>query len=114
MPPAIHGRPFGATHPWSRLPEDEVDDPAPADVTGGGSGGTRGGFPRPKARSAAMVEDLRVLAPGVLQRVGQDRHRGELAGVVHLPGEGQARSLRERTTSKDHVSPAAGGIIPRT
>jgi hypothetical protein len=35
-------------------------------------------------RVAAVVEDVVVVAPGVLKGVGQDRHRGKLAGVVHL------------------------------
>ena len=53
----------------SRFAEHQIDHPAAANVR-----------PRP----AAVVEDVVAVAPGVLERVGQDRHRGEVAGVVHL------------------------------
>ena len=46
----------------------------------------------PRARQC--VEDVLVVAPGVLKGVGQDRHRGEVARLVHLPGEGNAVSVR--------------------
>src|SRR5206468_3038012 len=52
------------------LAENEVRDPAPADV-------------RPAA--AAVVEDVRAVAATVLQRVGHNRHRTEVARLVHLP-----------------------------
>src|SRR5262249_47614514 len=42
-------------------------------------------------RLAAVVEDVFVLAPRILQCVGQNGHRGELVGVVHLAGEGNGR-----------------------
>ena len=56
--------------PTLLLAEHQVHDPAaanpaPADVR-----------PRP----AAVPQDVRVLAPGVLQRIRQDRHGGEVAG----------------------------------
>ena len=50
-----------------------IDNPAPADV-------------RPGA--ATVGEDVLVVAPGVLQRVGQDGHGRVVAGVVHLSGDG--------------------------
>src|SRR5262249_11419282 len=50
------------------LAEHEIDDPAPADV---------------RTRSAAMVEDGRVVAPGVLECVSEDRYRAEVARLVH-------------------------------
>ena len=53
----------------SLLPQDEIDYPAAADVRAGG---------------AAVVEDVRVAAPGVLQGIAEDRHQGEVAAVVHL------------------------------
>jgi hypothetical protein len=36
---------------------------------------------------AAVVEDGGAVAPGVLEGVGQDRHGGELARLVHGAGE---------------------------
>ena len=42
-----------------------------------------------RPRPAAVVEDLGAVAPGVLKRVGEDRHRAEVAGLVHLTGEGE-------------------------
>src|SRR5579883_462014 len=36
------------------------------------------------AGETAVVEDVGIVAPGVLKCVGQNRHRGEVAGVVHL------------------------------
>src|SRR5262245_37065826 len=63
---------FGASKPFcadgSRLSQHQVHDPAAADVR--------------LLRIAAVVEDLLVVAPGVLQGVGQNRHRGEVARVV--------------------------------
>ena len=32
----------------------------------------------------AVLQDLGVLAAGVLKCIGKDRHRGEVPGVVHL------------------------------
>ena len=55
------------------LPEDEVDDPAPPDVR-----------PRP----AAVGEYLRVVAPRVLEGVGEDREAVEGALVVNPPSQG--------------------------
>ncbi len=43
------------------------------------------------ARLAAMREDVVVLAAGLLQRVGQDRHRGEVPLVVHLRRDADGR-----------------------
>lgn len=51
------------------LAEHQVHHPTSADV-----------WPR----SAAVVEDIGVVAPGVLKGVRQDRHGAEVAGVVHL------------------------------
>src|SRR5205814_1771507 len=59
----------------SRLPENEVNHPAAADVN--------------LVRIAAVVEDVVVVAARVLERVREDRHRPELARIVHLPGEGK-------------------------
>ena len=52
----------------SRLPENQIDHPAAADV---------------RTVAAAMCEDVRVIAPGVFERVGKDRHRGEVPRVIH-------------------------------
>jgi Phage integrase family len=51
------------------FPQHQVHHPAPADVR-----------PRP----AAVVEDVGVVAPGVLQRVRQDRHWGNTPTPVSL------------------------------
>ena len=67
---------FSARRRGSPLPQHQIDHPAAANVR-----------PRP----AAVVEDVGVVAPGVLQRVGQDRHRGEVAGLVHLPARARRR-----------------------
>ena len=56
----------------SLLAQNEIDDPTAANVR-----------PRP----AAVVENGHFLAPGVLEGVGQDGHRGEVAGVVHASSE---------------------------
>jgi hypothetical protein len=47
------------------LPQHEVHDPAPAHVR--------------RVGIAAVRKDVVVIAPGVLKRVGEDRHRAELA-----------------------------------
>src|SRR5262249_37227239 len=52
--------------------QDRIDDPAPAGM---------------RLRGAAVTEDLLVIAPSILQRVAEDRHRGEVAGVVNVLGE---------------------------
>jgi hypothetical protein len=31
-----------------------------------------------------VVQDGVVVAPGILKRIGEDRHRGEIARLVHL------------------------------
>src|SRR5215207_5730262 len=53
----------------SLFPQDEIDDPAPTNV---------------RSRPAAVVQYGRFLAPGVLERVREDRHRAEVARLVHL------------------------------
>src|SRR6266508_2687626 len=60
---------------WLLLAEYQVHHPAPADMR--------------RVRVATMREYLVAVASGVLQRVGQDRHRREVARLVHLPGEGE-------------------------
>lgn len=55
----------------SLLAQHQIHDPAPADVGG--------------VWVAAVVEDGRVVAPGVLQRVRQYRHRAEVAGLGRIP-----------------------------
>src|SRR5439155_3798683 len=62
-----------SVRPTLRKTEQQIDDPAAADVRG--------------VRVATVIQDVRVLGPGVLDRVGEDRHRAEVAGLVHLPGE---------------------------
>jgi hypothetical protein len=57
----------------SGFTEHVIDDPAAADVDAVGV--------------AAVVENDGVFAPGVLEGVGEDWHRGELARLVHLPGQ---------------------------
>ncbi len=49
------------------FPQHEIDDPAAADV---------------RAITTAMIEDLRILAAGVLNRIGEDGHSVEGAVVV--------------------------------
>src|SRR5215207_7369383 len=58
----------------SLLAEYEIDDPAPANVRRGGV--------------AAVREDVVGVAARVLKRVGQYRHRAEVARIIHLPCEG--------------------------
>ena len=53
------------------------------------------------AGTAAAGEDLLVVAPRVLQRVGQDRHRTEVAALVHLTRQGRP------------VGPNANGVLIR-
>lgn len=53
----------GCRLPWSLLAEHQIDDPAAANVN--------------LLLVAAMVEDVDVVAPGVLERVFQDRRRAE-------------------------------------
>src|SRR5687768_6225082 len=55
-----------------RLAEDQIDHPTAADV-------------RPV--DPAVGQDVRAVAPGLFEGVGQDRHRAEVPGLVHLPGE---------------------------
>jgi hypothetical protein len=55
------------------LAEYQIYNPAPTDV---------------RTRASAVVEDLGVFAPGVLECVGQNRHGREVARIVHLAGEG--------------------------
>ena|GEM_PF-6097124 len=57
------------------LAEYQVHNPAPANVWAG---------------TAAVGEDVGVLASRVLERVRENRHRGELARLVHLAGERQS------------------------
>jgi hypothetical protein len=57
------------------LTEDQVYHPAPADM---------------RPRLTAVVERVRVVAPGVLQGVGQDWHRGEVAGLLYRTSEDSA------------------------
>lgn len=40
-------------------------------------------------RPAAMLEDCLVRTPGILQRISQDGHRGEVTRVVHLLRESE-------------------------
>src|SRR5881227_2549094 len=58
------------------LADHQVYHPAPAAV---------------RAGTAAVVEDVGVVAPRVLERVGQDRHRAEVPGCVHLLRQGESR-----------------------
>src|SRR5205085_1485645 len=58
----------------SRLAQHQIDDPTAADVRG--------------VRIAAVVKNGGVFAAGVLQGIGQDWHRGEVARVVNLLREG--------------------------
>src|SRR4051794_39286172 len=54
----------------SGAPKYPIEHPAPADVDA--------------VRAAAVRQHLLVVAPGVLERVREDRHRAELARLVHL------------------------------
>src|SRR5262249_32753653 len=51
--------------------------------------------------SAAMVEDVRVLATGILQRIRQNRHRREVAGFVHTLSQRENRGRAPRRIA-DH------------
>src|SRR5688572_15661631 len=55
-------------HGPSFLAEHQVHDPAPADV---------------RSRAAAVVQDVFAVTARVLERVGQDRHRGEVSRLIH-------------------------------
>src|SRR4051794_30422345 len=55
-----------------RLSQQQIDDPAAADV-----------FVRP----AAVCQDVGVIAAGLLQRVGEDRHQVEAPLVVDRAGQ---------------------------
>src|SRR5262249_3532597 len=66
----------------SFLPEHQVHHPAAADM---------------RTETAAVGQNVRVAAAGVLEGVGQGRHRGEVAGLVHGGGE-----------AVNHVSPPSG------
>ena len=71
--------------------DQQVEDPAPADV---------------KLRLVAAVgEDVGVLAAGVLQRVGQNGHRGE---VFRLVGP-SLRAWIRRTTRELIIAPLRSG-----
>jgi hypothetical protein len=69
--------------------EYQIDNPTTPDVFAG---------------VTAVVEDVVVVAPGILKCVSEDRHRGELASVVHLLGESNggvsAPFIRERDWSE--------------
>jgi hypothetical protein len=56
--------------PPLRLPEHQIDDPAPADV---------------RPLTAAVAEHVGVVAPGVLEGVGEDRQPVE--GTVGVDAE---------------------------
>jgi hypothetical protein len=46
-------------------------------------------------RIAAVVENVVMVAARILDRVGQNGHRGEVAGIVHLAGEGYYTGARQ-------------------
>src|SRR5262245_39361368 len=52
---------------WSPLSEDQIHDPAPANV---------------RSVAATVIEDVGVVAACVLERVGEDLHRAELPRLV--------------------------------
>ena len=56
----------------SRLAKYEVHDPAPANVWTG---------------TATVSQHVLVVAPGVLERIRENGHRGELPHLVHLARE---------------------------
>jgi hypothetical protein len=62
--PVIDGQTRPAISEGSLLPQHQVHNPTPANV---------------RPATPAMVEDVFVIAPGVLERVRQNRHRGEVA-----------------------------------
>jgi hypothetical protein len=72
---------LGVCHHASFLPENQVDDPAPADV---------------RALPPAVAEDLLVSAPGVHQGVGQDRQAVE--GSVLVDGAGEVEDIGRAPT----------------
>ncbi len=65
------------------LAKNQVHNPATADV---------------RTVAAAVIENADILAPGILERVGQDGHGTEVATLVHLTGQrhrGAGAPLRE-------------------
>src|SRR5438046_1325125 len=56
----------------SLLVQEQINKPAAADV---------------RAVAAAMIEDGRDFAAGILKCVAKDRHQGEVARFIHLSGE---------------------------
>ena len=62
---------LGSEYGSLALPQHAIDDLAAAYVD--------------LVRVAAVVQDRGIFAAGVLQGVREDRHRAEVAGVVHRP-----------------------------
>ena len=69
------------------FPQHQIHNPAPAHMRRGGV--------------AAVVEDVVVVAPGVLERVGQNGHRAEVAGVVHLVCDSKDRGSPPSRSESD-------------
>src|SRR5262249_42901123 len=67
---SILPRSWSAPPRSSAFAQHEIDDPAPANMRG--------------SCIAAVVQDIFVLASGVLKGIGQNRHRAEVARIVHL------------------------------
>ena len=92
--------------------EDKIDDPAPANVWTG---------------AATVFEDLPFLTAGVLECVREDRHRAELARIVHLPRErnygigapfgserNRAKRVAENISEESHLARIFRRGIPST
>src|SRR5262249_25735523 len=78
------------------LAQHQVHHPAPANV------GTE---------TATVVEDVIVLAPGVLERVGQNGHRGEVTRLIHLARQGNGSAGAPRRGEGDRAERVAEDVV---
>src|SRR5262249_24779659 len=77
------------------LAQDEIADPAPAEVRLGG---------------ATVAQHLVVLAPGVLKCVGEDRPRADLPRLVHRAGECHRGVSAPRRVERDRPERVAEDV----
>ena len=66
--------------------------------------------PNVRPRSAGVIEDVGAVAPGSLERVRQDRHRGEAASLVHLLREGDGGVCASGRGAGDRVEGVAEDV----
>src|SRR5580700_872731 len=55
------------------------------------------------ARLSAVISDVLVVATGILKGISEDRHRGEVARIVHLLGKGEDGGSEPRRVESDGV-----------